>query len=126
MELSLCDSDVKRLVDAAISKAVVEALGENKDALIGKLVGQALSMKARDYDRQTIFESEVHKMIREAGQAAFKEWLDENLESVKSAVRKNIASRTKSNKDFAANIAEQLVAGMAKNFHVTCTLKVGD
>jgi hypothetical protein len=78
---------------AQVQAAVVEALARDPEELVQAVVDMALSEKRNSYDRATIWQTQVHKMIRDAAQEAFREWLVEQRPLVAKAVRGKLESR---------------------------------
>ena len=74
-DVSISKDLVKDIIDVKMREAISDALGKNPEALISAVVKTALGKNERSYSSSTIFQEGVNKMIREAAQERFKEWL---------------------------------------------------
>lgn len=84
------------IVRSIVQAQVVAALGQ-QDKLIEGVVAAALSEKNRDrYSSSTdpsIFQEQVSRMIREVAVEAFKEWLAENREKIRTEMRRQLTAQ---------------------------------
>lgn len=82
----------QEMVLAAVKAQVIAALGKSEDLVAG-VVSSALAQKANSYDRSTLFEQEVVKMIREVAVESFREWLTENRAKIRAEMLKQLKAQ---------------------------------
>src|SRR6476659_8614851 len=78
-------------IEDLVRAAIVRELG-NQEKLIEGVVNATIKVKNNSYDNQTIFQSEVQKMILEVAKASAREWIDSNRELIKAAFVSSLAS----------------------------------
>jgi hypothetical protein len=110
------------IVNAQIKAAVVTALAKDPERLVAAVVQAAMTQKPeRGYSSDPpIWDSMVNKMIREAAESAFKEWLAENAEMIKRKVRERL-SREKTK--FVEKIVDGMVDATKTGFSFSVSLK---
>lgn len=97
------------LIEDLVRAAIVRELGD-QTKLIEGIVRQALGAKKDSYSKETLFQAEVHKAIREAAQEAIKEWIQSNRDRVKQALLDHLLE---SNGIAAKKLAESLIDGIS-------------
>lgn len=121
MEISVDNASVERLVDHHIKQAVAEALSSKTDYLVQQLVEAALTKpvldsygrpKERNGRRVTVVDNAVEKLICEAANEAAAEWLDDQRPQIKKLVRQRLNSQTKG---LVAQLADKLTTSLAKD-----------
>lgn len=120
MDIKIDNAGIEKLVEGHIKVAAAEALAKHSPELIRRLVDHALAAKREHYDRVTIFEATVQKMIIDEATAACKEWLDEQRPLIRKLVYEAIKRK---DNGLAQKIAEQLVTGLSKSLNVSTYLQ---
>lgn len=82
----------QEMVMAAVKAQVIAALGKSEQLIEG-VVSSALAQKRESYNRTTIFEEQVTKMIREVAEECFRDWLEENKEKVRAEMKRQLAAQ---------------------------------
>lgn len=80
------------IVLSVVKAQVVAALGKS-ESLIAGVVESALNKKVNSYDRTTIFEEQVTKMIHDVATESFKEWLAEHRDAIRAEMRKQLTAK---------------------------------
>lgn len=75
----------QQLIEDIVRAAVVRELA-GQEQLIEGIVKTALSQKKDSYSKQTLFISEVDKMIRAVALEAVQEWIDQNRDRIRTAL----------------------------------------
>lgn len=113
--------DVTDAIQAHIQGAVADALGKDPDALVRAVVETALGEKARSYEKTTIFQKAVNKMIRDAAEEEMRRWLGER----KAVITAAIAERLRTGEsEFTKRIVDAVESGLAKSFYVSAHMRV--
>ena len=86
LEIKIPETMVADTIRAEMVRQIIA--GGAAEQWIKTIVEHAVSEKENSYDRTTKFGNAIAKMIREEAAAAFKEWLDENREQVRTALKK--------------------------------------
>jgi hypothetical protein len=106
----------KEIIDAHVKAAVASALGRDPSALIKAVVDAAMRQPdSNSYGRQTVWESEVNKMILAVAQQTFNEWLEEMKPTIAKEVRSRLAGK---NGTATINDIVEKLAGALKTFKV--------
>lgn len=114
----------EQLLQSLIQVQVAEMLARQGPNLVRDLVSQALSEKdPNSYGRQTIFQSLVHKHIRDVAQSCASEYLDALRPEIETEVRKMIGAQVKRANPRAKDLAEKLVAAICGNVSVSIHIK---
>jgi hypothetical protein len=119
LEFKIDDKEIKHLVDVEIGNSIAKALGDDPGALIKSFVKIAMTQKSSSYDRKTLFQEAVERMIRTKAREVFSEWLKEKEGLIKSAIE---ARLNKEGGEFIESLADQIVSGLSKSFYVSCNL----
>ena len=123
MDLKIDEKSLEALIKGQITAAAAEALSKQSTYLVSELVRYALNAKQNSYDRHTIFEDTVHKMIREEAQAAIAAWIEEQRPTIRKLVHDAIKRK---DNGLAQKIADQLVGGLAGGLDVKAYLTSKD
>lgn len=106
------------IIDAHVRAAVAAVLSRDPAKLIEAVVDAAINQKNNSYDRTTLFEQQINKMIRDEGVAVFQLWLEEQKPKIRAAV----LARLKQKEKFIDGIADKLVSSLQSNFHVSVSV----
>lgn len=82
----------QEIITSIVRAQIVQALGKSEQLIEG-VVKAALEQKKDSYSRTTVFEDQVTEMIRKEAVDAFGEWLTENREKVRAALRKELTAK---------------------------------
>lgn len=80
-----------QLIEDLVRAAIVRELG-NQQALVEGIVNQALKKKENSYDKETLFQAEVSKQIREIAKQIVAEWVITQKDQIKAAMMKHLQS----------------------------------
>jgi hypothetical protein len=109
----------EEVVRAQVQAAVVAALARDPEKLVRAVVDAALHQKQNSYDRETIWDGQVHAMIRAVATDAFKEWVEEQRPKIRAAVRARLdASKSKTIDSFADKLVDGVLADIKVSFHL--------
>lgn len=97
------------IIDAQVKAAVAIALGKDPEALVRAVVESAMSAKKNSYDRETVWQDEVNKMIREVATEQFRAWLVEQKPAIAKLIRTKLAKDTK-------DLLDKVTTKMAEGF----------
>ncbi len=111
----------KDYIDKVIAVAIIEALGD-KDDIIQQVVDAAMNQKKDTYSKETYFMAGVNQSIRDAAQETFKEWLSENKEAVKVALKKYLSKK----EGMIDNLVKQIMTGLIDHVSVSVRLTPDD
>lgn len=106
------------IIDAHVRAAVAAVLSRDPAKLVEAVVDAAINQKNNSYDRTTLFEQQINKMIRDEGVAVFQLWLEEQKPKIRAAV----LARLKQKEKFIDGIADKLVSSLQSNFHVSVSV----
>ena len=120
---------INRIVEKKMGAQLVEALGQG-NAIIERIVSHALSVKVNSkgelttgssYDSYDFIERMATKSIQEAAREVFQDWLKENIEKLRSAVKTELDKPSTKRK-----IAKTFVSAAEKSFecnwNMDCTI----
>ena len=80
------------VVLSIVKAQVIAALGKSEQLVAG-VVEAAFGTKENSYDRDTIFERQVTKMINDVAVECFKEWLQEKRADIRSEMRRQLTAK---------------------------------
>ncbi len=126
--------NMDRLIASKVELAMIEALSEDKEAFVEKIVKAAMTKrcdlegKGHDHrysrdEKPTHFECQVNEMIRKSAEGAFDEWLTENHTLLHDAITSRLR---KAPKKFVNELAAALVNGLSGNLVVEAKLRTED
>ena len=104
----------KDYIDKVIAAAMLEALGD-KEAIIQQVIDAAMNQRKDSYSKETYFMAAVNQSVREAAQESFKEWLTENKDTVKVALKKYLSRK----EGMIDNLVKQVMTGLIDHIRVT-------
>jgi len=107
----------KDYIDHVVAAAMIEALGD-KEAIIERVVLAAMEQKKDNYTNETLFMASVRDSVREAAKESFQEWLAENKDSVKRALKKYLSTK----EGIVDNLVKQVMTGLID--HVSVSVKL--
>ena len=125
MTLQLPTEIVERAVRDKISAAIASQLGD-PEVMIQKLVGAALAQKVNEHgkvsnssyeNRHAFLEVMMGSFVRDSAREALMEYMDENKQKIKDAVKKDIAKSS-------SKIAKVFVDGLVESFDSRFSSKV--
>ena len=108
----------KDYIDKVIGAEIAKALGQS-EVIIQKVVEAAMNQKKDSYSSDTYFMVEVKAAIVKAAQEAFGEWLNQNKESVKKALKKYLSTK----EGLIDNLVKQIMTGLIDNVYVNVQIK---
>jgi len=107
----------KDYIDKVIAAAMLEALGD-KEAIIQQVIDAAMNQRKDSYSKETYFMAAVNQSVREAAQESFKEWLTENKDTVKVALKKYLSKK----EGMIDNLVKQIMTGLID--HVSVSVRI--
>ena len=108
----------KDYIDKVIAAEIAKALG-NSEAIVQAVVEAAMNQKKDSYSKDTYFMLEVKESIRKAAQESFQEWLAENRENVKKALKKYLSTK----EGLIDKLVKQLMTGLIDHVYVNVQIK---
>lgn len=93
-----------QLIEDLVRAAVVRELGQ-QEKLIEGIVSAALKQKESSYDKETLFQKMVSKMIRDVAEESVHEWVQQNRERIQTAFIAHLNSPS-------GEVVTKLVSGM--------------
>lgn len=93
-----------QLIEDLVRAAVVRELGQ-QEKLIEGIVSAALKQKESSYDKETLFQKMVSKMIRDVAEESVHEWVQQNKERIQAAFIAHLNSPS-------GEVVNKLVNGM--------------
>lgn len=116
MEIKVDNAAIEKAVMEQIKMSMVEALSMKGDSLIRSVVHAAMTAKSNGYDRETLIESSLGKMIREQATGALQEWVDEHKPEIRRLVHKQLNDKQSG---LLTSITNQLVASLQGGLSVS-------
>ena len=113
-ETKLLMSIPKDVIDAQVRAAVAVALNKDPEALVRAVVEAAMNAKQNSYDRTTIWQEEINKMIRQVATDEFKAFLETQRPDIAKLIKEKLAKDTKTLLDV---VTTKLAAGFS-NLHL--------
>lgn len=108
----------KDVIESQVRAAVAQVLAKDPERLVKVVVDAAMHEKKNSYDRTTIWEDNVNKMIRGVADAVLAAWIEEQKPNIESAIRAQL-----NKKSTCQDLAKSIVAKMSR---VYCTLDLSD
>ncbi len=87
MKMELPTQMIEDTIRAEMVRSIMASGGHEK--MLRAVVKEALEKTDR-YDRETVFQKAINKLIRKKAEEAFAEWIEENGEAVKAALIKEL------------------------------------
>jgi RNA-binding protein YhbY len=108
----------KDYIDKVIGAEIAKALGQS-EIIIQNVVEAAMNQKKDSYSSETYFMVEVKNAIRKAAQDSFQEWLAENKNEVKKALKKYLSTK----EGMVDNLIKQILTGLTDHIYVSVNIK---
>ena len=113
MEMKIDSKDIQDIINTQIQLAIAKELGRDPEAVMINIVSRAMSEKKSSYDKETIFGTQVNKMIREAAQSAMSEWIEGKRPEIEKAV---VAQMNKGGGKMVKNFATRFVEALGDSY----------
>jgi len=119
IKFSIDKGMVEPIINAHVKKAIVAALSENPEYFIDRMVSEVINTKRSPYDRETIFDETVRKVMLSEIEATFKRWVEDNRPMIKEAVQKRLE---RSKGGIFVAMTEKIMDAMSSNIRLDLTI----
>lgn len=111
------------VIQAHVAAAVGEILARDPEALVQRCVAAAMCAKENSYDRETIFEKTIAKMIRDMAREVFAKWLEDKRDAIREAIEMRLK---RSPQKFVRELADKAVSAMASSYRFDVKIEMGN
>lgn len=124
VDVTVSTENMENLINNKIQLAMMEALNDDREQLVERVVSAALMQEVEDRysgrngKKKTVFGKAIEEMIQASAKDTFQVWLDENQALLRAAIEKRL---TKSPQKFINSVADQVMKGFGEAFTVKVT-----